>query len=115
MKIRGECGGLLPVERNRLGLNRFAQGRCHPLDDNMGVGAAKSEAADPDDGLVIDGGLFGDDLDVAGFKIDVLVGLVKMQVGRDRSIVQDRNGFDQPGDPGGGFQMPHVGFDRSDI
>ena len=52
----------------------------------MRVGAAKPETADTDNGSMIDLGFFRDHTDMMGFKVDVLVGLMEMQVGRNDAV-----------------------------
>ncbi len=48
------------------------------------------------------------------FERQVWIRLLKMQVGRNLPMVQGQNGFDQSGNPGSGFEVAQIGFDRTD-
>src|SRR5262249_11101048 len=45
---------------------------------------------------------------------DPWIGLPEMQARRDLFMLERERGLDEARDPGGGFQMPDVAFDRAD-
>lgn len=115
LEVIVQRGGAFPVKGDFQGSDLLAQRCVNSLDDEMRVAAAKTETADADEGLMVDPGWLGNHADLAGFKVDVRVGLVKMQIGGDDDVVEAGQRFDQPGDTRGGFQMTDIGLDRADV
>src|SRR6478609_10887289 len=56
----------------------------------------------------------GRDAQLEFFKINVRIWFRKMKAGRDLSVFEHQHRLEQAGDARGGFQMPEIGFDRTD-
>src|SRR6185436_20837246 len=84
--------------------------------NNMGVGAADAEGADPRTSrlaLRLPGLQRGVDVDRATGEVDLRVRLAEMEARRQEPALQGQHGLDQPRDTRGSVEVPEVGLDRA--
>ena len=103
------ASGLRP-QRERQRRRRF-------LENDVSVRAAESKRADPGP----PGRLASlprvqtpGDREPRPLQVDVGAQSLQVQVGRNRAVLELEYGLDQPGDPGGGLEVPDVGLDGAD-
>lgn len=83
------------------------------FEDEVGVGSGEAEAGDPGDGRPVPlrqrGGVGGYGEWQVG-PVDGGVGVLQVQVGRDRLVLQAQHGLDETGDSGGCLGVADVGL-----
>ena len=84
----------------------------------MGVGTAKTEAADPGQTWPLFTGprlALGSDVQRGSVERNVRIQFLKVEVRRNFLVVQGQHNFDQPGDAGRRLQVADVRLDRTQV
>ena len=86
------------------------------LDNQMHIGTAHAKGTDP---CYFERGVPGREF--CGYADGPIrpgnarIGFGEVQMRRHGAVLQRQHHLHQPGHPGGGIQMPHIGFDRADV
>ena len=83
----------------------------------MHVSAAHAEGTDPGATRRRAGGPgfgLGIHIEGTGGKIDLRIGRIEVQAGRQAAVFERHHGLDQTGNAGGGIEVPDIGFNRAD-
>ena len=89
---------------------RLFQHQMHigaPHAEGTDSGATRRRAGGPGSGL-------GIHIEGTGGEIDLRIGRIEIQAGRQAAVPERHHGLDQTGNAGGGIEMPDIGFNRAD-
>ena len=83
----------------------------------MHIGAPHAEGTDPGATRRRAGGPgfgLGIHIEGTGGEIDLRIGRIEIQAGRQAAVLERHHGLDQTGNAGGGIEVPDIGFNRAD-
>ena len=78
-----------------------------PHAEGTDSGATRRRAGGPGFGL-------GIDVEGTGGEIDLRIGRIEVQAGRQAAVLERHHGLDQTGNAGGDIEVPDIGFNRAD-